>query len=231
MKTIINILGKLFIVTAIIFLIIHSQIRISNGNRITDILGFIIPNPPLPELVSIHGLVGAIVFVLLLGIGINLNNFGSKKLIITLLFLSLFTSAHTANADIKEDYLNLSMLGKEMERFSDEYANTKYRTFNISNHAEVKDATILRQADKWLMITIEYLKSVQCMLSMADTPNAVQVIKKYVDRRIEKIQDSINLLESQKIIISNHSMIKDYEQYISAIKESKKLLTTISQDL
>ncbi|GDX62388.1 hypothetical protein LBMAG33_6980 [Candidatus Levyibacteriota bacterium] len=90
MKKIIQFVGKIFIGIAIIFLLIHSFVVVSDGSITKDVFGFTIPEPPLwtsfvPYLgyvigfiyqyFSIHGLVGVIVSALLFGIGINLNNY------------------------------------------------------------------------------------------------------------------------------------------------------------
>lgn len=90
MKKIIQFVGKIFIGIAIIFLLIHSFVVVSDGSITKDVFGFTIPEPPpwtsfVPYLgyvigfiyhyFSIHGLAGVIVSALLLGIGINLNNY------------------------------------------------------------------------------------------------------------------------------------------------------------
>lgn len=94
MKKIIQIIGRLLIVSAIIFFLVHSFIVVSDGATTKDLFGFIIPNPPswaywIPYLgavvaffyhwFSVHGLVGVVIIVFTLGIGVNLISYSKSK--------------------------------------------------------------------------------------------------------------------------------------------------------
>lgn len=94
MEKVIKFIGKVFIGIAIIFLLVHSFVVVSDGSISKDVFGFTIPKPPLwtsyiPYLgyviafiyqyFSIHGLVGIVITVLLFGAGINLANFNKSK--------------------------------------------------------------------------------------------------------------------------------------------------------
>ena len=94
MKKIIQFIGKIFIGIAIVFLLVHSFVVVSDGSITKDVFGFTIPEPPLwtsfipilgsiigffVQYFSIHGLIGIVVFLIFLGIGVNLINFGKSK--------------------------------------------------------------------------------------------------------------------------------------------------------
>ena len=93
-KKVIQFIGKVFISIAIIFLLVHSFVVVSDKSITKDMFGFTIPEPPLGtsfipylgaligfiyQYFSIHGLVGIIVTVLLFGIGIGLNNYKKSE--------------------------------------------------------------------------------------------------------------------------------------------------------
>ena len=95
MKKLFQILGVLFIIAGIIFLLVHSHIVTGSPNEdfARDLFGFPIPHPPIwtsyiPfqgsflgfifELFSIHGLIGTVITGVLLGIGGLLITLGSK---------------------------------------------------------------------------------------------------------------------------------------------------------
>ena len=92
MKKCFVIFGRIIIAIAIIFILIHSFVKVSSGQESfsRDIFGLPMYNPPLwtsyiPyfgnilvflfELFSLHGLVGIIVFTFLMLLGIKLTNF------------------------------------------------------------------------------------------------------------------------------------------------------------
>ena len=82
-------IGKLIIFIAMLFVLAHTFIVISDGVTSRDFLGLVIPNPPawtsfIPYLggflgfifnyFSLHGLVGVVISFVLIAIGISLNN-------------------------------------------------------------------------------------------------------------------------------------------------------------
>lgn len=94
MKKFIRAIGNIFVVAAILFLLIHSFVVVSDGSLTRDLFGFIIPYPPLwtgwiPYLgyiialfygwFSIHGLIGVVIIALLMGVGMKLISFGQSK--------------------------------------------------------------------------------------------------------------------------------------------------------
>ncbi len=94
MKKFIRVIGNIFVAAAILFLLIHSFVVVSDGSLTKDLFGFIIPNPPswtgwIPYLgyiialfygwFSIHGLVGIVISSLLMGVGVKLIGFGQAK--------------------------------------------------------------------------------------------------------------------------------------------------------
>lgn len=94
MKKFIRAIGNIFVVAAILFLLIHSFVVVSDGSVTKDLLGFTIPHPPqwiiwVPYLggligffycwFSIHGLIGVVIIALLMGVGIKLISFGQSK--------------------------------------------------------------------------------------------------------------------------------------------------------
>ena len=94
MKKVIQFTGNIFIGIAIVFLLVHSFLAISDGSITKDVFGFTIPEPPLwtsyipilgsiigffVQFFSIHGLIGIVISLILLGIGVSLINFGKSK--------------------------------------------------------------------------------------------------------------------------------------------------------
>ena len=91
MKKITQAIGIIFIVIAIIFLLVYSFVRVSDGSVTKDLFGFVVPNTPswiawipyfgsfLYEWFSFHGLVGVVIFFLLFGVGVNLITFSKPR--------------------------------------------------------------------------------------------------------------------------------------------------------
>ncbi len=90
MKRFRRIIGTVIIAIAILFIIIYSFIIVSDGKVTRDLLGFIIPQPPvwtsfvpglggfigyIFQFFSIHGLVGVIITIGLLLLGIKIADF------------------------------------------------------------------------------------------------------------------------------------------------------------
>ncbi|QQG43976.1 MAG: hypothetical protein HYW86_03885 [Candidatus Roizmanbacteria bacterium] len=96
MKKLYQLLGTLFIISGIIFLFIHSMVVTDTKGEsfARDLFGFPIPHPPgwtsfIPifstlvmfvfEFFSLHGLVGIVIFGILIYIGIFIIGLGGKK--------------------------------------------------------------------------------------------------------------------------------------------------------